>query len=162
MKKPIGIAFSLMGMLFVALLIPACAPTLGPKYVKPDKVQDNLGVVYIYRPTRFVGGGVSYDVKANGKTITTLYNGGYYPYFANPGELEISASTESTSSVTLDIKLAQSYFVKGWVGVGIFIGRPHLLIVETDVAEKEIVDCLLIPELKEGDKEKPKPVEEKK
>ena len=34
--------------------------------------------------------------------------------------------------------------------------------MEKDEAEKEIVDCLLIPELKEGDKEKPKPAEEKK
>jgi hypothetical protein len=162
MKKPIGIAFALIGMSLAALLLPACAPTLGPKYVKPDKVLDNVGVVYIYRPSKGIGGGVSYDVKANGKTITTLYNGGYYPYFANPGELEISATTESTSSVTLDVKPAQSYYVKGWVGIGFFIGRPHLLIVEKDVAEKEIVECKLIPELKEEDKENPKPAEEKK
>jgi hypothetical protein len=92
-----------------------------------------------------MGGGVSYDVKTGDTVITTLYNGGYYPYFSAPGEKEFWAQTESKSSVTLDVKTAQTYYIKGEVGVGFLVGRPHLMVVAPEIAETEIADCKLIP-----------------
>ena len=80
--------------------------------------------------------------------VTTLYNGGYYLYFPKPGEVEFWAKTESKSSVTLDIKPSQTYYIKGTVGVGLLVGRPHLMVVAPDVAEQEITKCKLIPEKK--------------
>ena len=44
------------------------------------------GVVYFYRPSRFVGGGVSFDIKEGDKVITTMYNNGYYTHQATEGE----------------------------------------------------------------------------
>lgn len=127
------------------LLLSSCA-TLGPVYQKTDKLPDNTGLVYLYRPSSFIGGGVAYDIKTgDNNVITTLHNGGYFPYFSNPGEVEFWAKTESRSSVTLDVKQGQVYYVKGTVGVGFFVGRPHLIVVPNDVGEKEIVDCKLIP-----------------
>ncbi len=107
-----------------------------------------MGLVYIYRPSSFVGGGVSYDVKVGETVITTLYSGGYYPYFAKPGELELWAKTEAKSAVTLDVKAGEVYYVKGTVGVGFLVGRPHLIVVPASVGEKEIAECKLIPETK--------------
>ena len=48
-------------------------------------------------------------------------------------------------SVTLDVKAGQTYYIKGEVGVGFLVGRPHLMVVAPDIAEKEIADCKLIP-----------------
>lgn len=136
-------------LLIGVLMLSGCA-TLGPVYNKVDKIPEGMGLVYIYRPSSFIGGGVSYDVKAGENTIiTTLYNGGYYPYYAKPGETEFWAKTESKSSVTIDIKPLQTYYIKGTVGVGILVGRPHLMVVSQDVAEQELTECKLIPEKKE-------------
>lgn len=147
--KKIGInSLTLTLLLLGIFLLPSCAPTLGPAFQKTEKISDNVGLVYIYRPSKFIGGGVSYDVRANGVVVTTLYNGGYYPYLAKPGEIEFSAKTESTSAVTIDIKAGQTYYIKGTVGIGIIVGRPHLMIVPAEVGEKEIVECKLIPEKK--------------
>jgi Protein of unknown function (DUF2846) len=126
------------------LLVTGCA-SLGPVYSKADKIPDNAGLVYFYRPSSFIGGGVSYDVKTGETVITPLYNGGYYPYFSAPGEKEFWAQTESKSSVTLDVKTGQTYYIKGEVGVGFLVGRPHLMVVAPEIAEKEIADCKLIP-----------------
>lgn len=126
------------------LLITGCA-SLGPVYSKVDKIPDNTGVVYLYRPPSFIGSGVSYDVKIGDTVITTLYNGGYYPYYSQPGEKEFWAKTESRSSVTLDVRPGETYYLKGTVGVGFFVGRPHLMIVAPEIAEKEIAECKLIP-----------------
>jgi hypothetical protein len=129
------------------LLITGCA-SLGPIYSKVDKIPDNTGIVYLYRPSSFIGGGVSYDVKIGDIVITTLYNGGYYPYYSQPGEKEFWAQTESKSSVTLDVRSGQTYYIKGTIGVGFIVGRPHLMVVAPEIAEKEISDCKLIPDNK--------------
>ncbi|MBI4490053.1 MAG: DUF2846 domain-containing protein [Deltaproteobacteria bacterium] len=144
----IRIAVFLVGV----VLISGCAPTLGLTFKKIDKVPERMGLVYIYRPSSFVGGGVSYDVKVGETVITTLYNGGYYPYFAKPGELELWARTEAKSAVTLDVKAGEIYYVKGTVGVGFFVGRPHLIVVPKSVGETEIAECQLIPETKVEEK----------
>lgn len=124
----------------------ACAPTLDQVYKKVEGFPSNKALVYIYRPSG-MGAAVYYDVKANGKVVTTLYSGSYYPFVTEPGEIEFSAKTEASDEVTLDAKPSQTYFLRGSVGLGFFVGHPHLTIVPADEAEQEIVDCKLLPEL---------------
>jgi hypothetical protein len=129
------------------LLITGCA-SLGPVYSKADNIPDNSGLVYFYRPSSIIGSASSYDIKNDDTVITTLYNGGYYPYFSPPGEKEFWAEIESKSSITLDVKAGQTYYVKGEIGVGFVFPRPHLMVVTPEIAEKEIADCKLIPDNK--------------
>lgn len=143
------------------ILLSGCA-TLGPAYQKADKGPDNTGLVYFYRPSGFVGGGVAYDIKTeDNNVVTTLHNGGYFPYYAKQGEREFWARTESRSSVTIDVKPGSVHFVKGTVGVGFFVGRPHLIVVPNEIAEKEIVECKLIPLPAAEDGKAPKENKEK-
>jgi hypothetical protein len=127
------------------LLMTGCITTLGPVYSKVDKIPDNVGLVYFYRPSALYQGGFSYDVKTGETVITSLKNGGYFPYFSPPGEIEFWARTETKSSVTLDVKAGQTYYIKGEVGAFILVPRPHLMVVAPEIAEKEIVKCYLIP-----------------
>lgn len=138
--------FLFLSLLFGFLPLLGCAT--GPAFTKIEEIPDDTGLVYIYRPGSAFGAGVSYDVKANGIPIMHLTPGGYYPYFAKPGEIEFSAKTESTSSLTLDVKTGQTYYIKGTVGIGILVGRPHLVLVSTEVGEKEILKCKLCGEKK--------------
>jgi hypothetical protein len=141
-KKKLIILIVLLGCLssFVG------CTSLGPIYKKVDTIPEGKGLVYLYRPGAFFGGGISYDVKVGDNVITTLYPGGYYPYFSNPGEIEFWGKTEARTAVTLDVKPGQIYYVKGTVGIGILVGRPHLIVVPPEEAEQEITDCKLIPE----------------
>jgi hypothetical protein len=50
--------------------------------------------------------------------------------------------------VTLDVKAGEVYYIKGTVGVGFFVGRPHLIVVPRAIAENEILECKLIPAAK--------------
>ncbi|NOY84233.1 MAG: hypothetical protein GXO96_05325 [Nitrospirae bacterium] len=134
---------------FLFLITLSGCANLGPVYRNVDSIPQKKGLVYIYRPSAFVGGGVSYNVKTGEKVITTLYSGGYYPYFSDPGEVEFWAKTESKSAVTLDVKTGETYYLKGTVGVGFLIGRPHLMFVTPDIAKTEIQRTKLIPEYQE-------------
>jgi hypothetical protein len=126
----------------LAILAAGCA-TLGPAYQKVGHIPADMAIVYIYRPGG-IGAAVTYDVKVGETVITSLSSGGYYPYLAKPGELELWARTESKSSVTLDVKPGQTYYVKGTIGIGFLVGRPRLQIVPEEEALKEIVECKLI------------------
>jgi len=127
-------------LLLVGLfLLSGCAT--GPKFTKIDVIPEDKAVVYIYRPASPIGAAVSYQVIANGTHIMPMVNGGYFVYYAKLGENEFSAATETLSSVTLDVKPGQNYYIKSSVGVGMFVGRPRFTIVPADVGEKEIADC---------------------
>lgn len=130
-----------IALLFVAVLLLASCAT-GRVYQKVDKIPDGMGVVYIYRTSGY-GRLVLPEVNANEAAITKLITGGYYPYFSKPGEVEFSAKTETKSSVTLYIKAGQTYYIRGSIVSGAFIGRPLLTLVSPKVGEKEIADCKL-------------------
>lgn len=125
-------------------LMSGCA-TLGSAYTPDSNAPKDKGTVYVYRPKAFGGGGISYTVSANGTEVSSLPSGGYFVYYAAPGETEFSAKTEAKTSVTLDVKPGQTYYVQGTIGMGVFVGHPHLTQVGNDVGAKEIVSCKLVP-----------------
>ncbi|HEY2591733.1 MAG TPA: DUF2846 domain-containing protein [Steroidobacteraceae bacterium] len=104
----------------------------------------NRAAVYLYRPGS-LGAALSPNVVANGVVLAPLPVHGYFVYDAAPGELTLTQHTEATTSVTLDVKTGETYYVKGSMGMGFFVGHPHLVIVSKDVAESEIKDCKLVP-----------------
>ena len=63
----------------------------------------------------------------------------------NPS-LRRGRKTEAKSSVTVALKPGEPKYVKGPVGVGFFIGRPNLSVVDPAIALSEIKECKLIPE----------------
>jgi hypothetical protein len=90
-----------------------------------------------------------FDVKASGKVVTTLVQGGYYAYITEPCQIEFSAfetgfmAPTSVSSITVDAKAGQAYYLKGAHGKGLG-GRAHLESVSTEVGVQEIVNCKVI------------------
>ena len=128
----------------LSLLLCGCA-TLGAKYAPDTSVPTNRAAVYLYRPG-FVGAAINPNVVANGVTLAPLPAHGYFVYYAAPGELTLTQHTEASTSVTLDVKAGETYYVKGSIGMGFFVGHPHLVIVSNDVAQSEIKDCKLVPQ----------------
>ena len=128
-------------VLFGIILITGCAT--GPSFKKVEAIPEGVGIVYIYRPVSPIGAGVSYDVRADGIPLVTLLSGEYFVHHAQPGEVEFSARTESISAITIDIKAGQTYYLKCTLSLGITVGRPQLVLVSSEVGEKEIAACKL-------------------
>jgi hypothetical protein len=127
------------------LLLSGCA-TLGPKFEAAPEGSADKAMIYVYREAGFIGGGVSYMVRVNDADVSTLPAGGYFLYLSTPGEVEISAKTEAKTSVTLDAKAGQTYYIKGTIGVGVFVGHPHLTVVDNEIGAAEIAKCSLVPD----------------
>lgn len=136
MKK---IFFSLSILYFMT----ACS-SLGHKFDRLQTPNENEAIIYYYRPSKFLGSGVYYDIKENGENVITLYNGGYYPHRTTEGNKFISAKTEATEQISFPVKNGEIYFVRGKVNMGIIIGQPSLKLVPKEKALKEIQNCRII------------------
>jgi hypothetical protein len=68
----------------------------GPKFNAIDILQKNQSLVYVYRPSAFIGSAILYDVHVKGVDgsdiiIGTLENGGYLKYISKPERVEFWA-----------------------------------------------------------------------
>lgn len=140
-KKNLLILVATIGATFI---FTGCGAK-GEKFGSFKLPTENKSMLYVYRPSSFVGGGVYYDINVNknndNEIIGTLRNGGFIEKEILPTEnVEVWAKTESKASVSLDMKPNEIYCVKGGVGVGFLVGRPNLEIVDKRLCEKEIID----------------------
>jgi hypothetical protein len=134
----------LLTSLLVMLALAGCASTPGRPFQPEAATPGDKALIYVYRDAGIMGGAVAYTVRINGVDVSKLPAAGYFPYRVAPGEVEVSAQTEAKSSVTIDAKAGQTYYVKGTIGVGFFVGHPHLVIVPPAVGAQEIAACNLV------------------
>jgi hypothetical protein len=126
------------------------ASTLGPGFQQTGTIPADKALIYIYRPGGLAGGlALPFGVKVNGKVLATLVQGGYYAYSGEPGQIEFTTfeigfmAPSSTSSITVDAKAGQAYYLKGSHGKGLG-GRAHLELVSPETGTNEIASCKLI------------------
>jgi len=129
------------------LFLSGCGAS-GQQFSQFATPKQDRGLVYVYRPSSFVGGGVYYDIHVTNPSNSDfiageLVNGSYVQIDIPSGESEIWGKTESKSSVTLDIKKGETYCVKGGVGIGFIVGRPNLEVVDMAICKTEIVETKL-------------------
>ena len=138
---------TLLGVV-IALTLTGCGAT-GPKFTAIEIPQKNQSLVYVYRPSSFMGAAMSYDIHVkdkddSDKVIGSLSNGGYIKYITKPEKVEFWAKTESTSSVTLDMKANTMYCIKGEINMGFIVGRPHLTIIDNKICKEELKETSAI------------------
>lgn len=81
------------------LLFSSCAANLkGPLFQPSAEASDAKALIYLYWPKEKLR--TEFTIKANGETITTLKNGGYFPLVVEPGEIKLSANVNFKMFVT--------------------------------------------------------------
>lgn len=128
--------------LFLATTLVGCGAT-GPIF-KPIAVPADKGVVYIYRESSFVGGGVYGTVSADKTPLTKIRNGGYFPFVANPGKVHFEVSTEATNEADVVVEAGKEKYLKTTVGMGLLVGHLKFSEVSPDIGKAEIKECQLL------------------
>lgn len=117
------------------------------KFQEVTSIPEGKAVIYIYRPGEFTGSAIHYGINANDVPISRvhLYNGGYFAYFVDPGQIILTAEVakESTTAV-VNAEAGQKYFVRGSIRTGTWVGRPYLETVDNAIGIREIVKCKLL------------------
>jgi len=124
----------------VAMLTGCASVSRQTTNVFPEPNPDK-GLVYFFREKKFKGMSISYNVKENGQVVGALANGTYFFVFADPGKHSYTASTEASSTRSLDIEAGKTYYIEAGVEMGLFTGRPSLKIA-SDVEAKSVLPNL--------------------
>jgi hypothetical protein len=129
--RPTEFALRFLILAIAGCLLSSCAAVQREAApTQADRPQAGKGLVIFYRERHFVGGAVSYKVLDNGTRIGGLPNGAYFVYQAKPGVHKFTAATEATDEKPLTVEAGKTYYVRGEVQMGVFVGRPHLIIVD--------------------------------
>lgn len=136
--------FSIIVAAGATMFLSGCGAS-GQQFTQFAKPQPDKGLVYVYRPSAFMGSGVYYDIHVTNPSAPDyvageLVNGSYVQIDVPVGENEVWGKTESKSSVTLDVKQGETYCVRGGVGIGFIVGRPNLEIVDMATCQAQIVE----------------------
>lgn len=85
------------------------------------------------------GTALHYDITIN-DSLLTRSNNNWIETITLPatGIPTLSAKTESTSSITLNLQPGYHYYIRCGVNLGVLVGRPTLEVVEPTVAKAEI------------------------
>jgi tetratricopeptide (TPR) repeat protein len=104
---------------------------------------NNKALVYVYRLPG--GAAIPLYLIANGKRLTTMIQGTYYPYIADPGAIEFTETALGPSvqcSCALNVTAGQIYYVKNTVQAGFFHGILELNQVSSEVGASEVKSCI--------------------
>lgn len=160
------IRLTLAASIAVALL-SGCAfnaptgPVFSPQTLSgPDKV-----LIYFYRPSgESFGHDRTYFLAVNGRKVTDLLHGGYFPYETSPGKLVLlsdvnkslrmmmplataaieAAANPDAAKLEMEVEAGKTYYIQMYPETHTFHFTPHLTLVTKEVGEKEIANCKLI------------------
>ena len=113
--------------------------TLSAKNVDEDEEIPgaDYAILYIYRPSG-ADMAINYDVKLNDSTIFRAANKSKkIVKIRKEGVQLLSAATETTESLELDIKFGHIYYIKTYLTMGVMVGRPVIEHLYNDFGERE-------------------------
>ena len=91
-----------------------------------------FATLYVYRNKKFAGSMISYALRMDnpemtGKVLQTVKNNSFFIVkLYNEGQTILWAKTETKSSVMVNVKYGQSYYLRCAVSMGIMAGRPRV------------------------------------
>lgn len=148
-KKAIG-KYRCMVLAYALIVLAAtgCSRATGVHYRPAEVLPKNQALVYLYFPD--VPEGLRWEtVRANGRPVVRLDDGGYYPLLIAPGVTTFSVNPWP-ATVTIALNNAEIYYLKLEV---IDLNPPHisryskgrrLSIVDKSVAEQEMRELRLM------------------
>jgi hypothetical protein len=143
--------------LIVVCLLSGCAT--GPRFAGPVAVPDGKAVVYVYRERRGLGSGGSPDIFINGEKVVKLISGGFYIYYADPGDVVFSnqfaigplgilwavvdriAEAKKRAILQFQAEAGKTYYVEWSLGYKVALREP-------EQASKILQDCSLLDSAK--------------
>jgi hypothetical protein len=138
MKIDREIATRLGVSILVMALAIGCA-VQGPDY-QSTPVAATKSAIYLYRPYHSFGSGLSPSVNCGDASIA-LGPGGFHKVTLEPGPVHCSVHTEVKTSIDLDARAGQTYYIRESLWIGFIVAHLHLDPKDSEEAASEIQDC---------------------
>jgi hypothetical protein len=142
-----------LGLFFIlsaVLMVSSCASTSQATTEKTQAAKEfkkvaDKGVVYLYRPGRFVAAAVSTAIKVNGQDAGGTGPGTFFRWELKPGTYVFSAKTsESAAAVEVDVKAGEHYFVMQNEHIGLNTTRVSMKLVDEKTGTNAVSGAKLL------------------
>lgn len=123
-------------------ILQGCGAT-GPKFREVVYPIENESVVYFYRPSEYVAGGLSPTVFDNGEPVSKLSNGGYFVHRVESGRHEFvtDSAMNIDKPLSFEINPREIHFIRLDYKSGVFTGTWMLNKIFEHQALEEIKEC---------------------
>lgn len=128
----------------VSLLLTNCGSrrAAGSGYNTPQapayELSDDCALLHIYRPGSMMGMAVSYHIHLDDEPLFKVKNKSKMTVkVTSEGLKTLWGRTETKEELPIEIKLGNEYYIRCGVGMGAFVGRPRIEIVNNAVGKTE-------------------------
>lgn len=129
----------LIAAIGLAIALSGCAS--GTKWTDAEAVKvpppRGQSRIVVFRDG-LLGAAVQPTVTVNGRGTGTCQPNGAFFVNVPPGRHEVTATTEVTNSVQVETAKGSTAYVQCSIGIGFFVGRPHLTPVTPAFGEKAV------------------------
>jgi hypothetical protein len=116
---------------------------------KQFESKSGKSLIYVYRESAFIAGGVKHKLQLDGKPIGEMIQGGYMVLEVVPGKHTLVARAENDAILNSTLEPGKNYYVKQELSDGLGLrSRTTLKIIPEETAKEEIKKCSLIQWLK--------------
>jgi hypothetical protein len=146
MKKRTSLMLILAGAML--MLVSACAsvPMAPPEMdmkAKNMSAPKDKALVYLYR-NESMGGAVKMTVNVDGRFAGQTASKTYFMWLLTPGKHEFASITENTSTLNLDAKAGETYYIWQEVKMGAWAARSNLQLVDKAKGKNGVEESKLI------------------
>ncbi|HEX4196341.1 MAG TPA: DUF2846 domain-containing protein [Caulobacteraceae bacterium] len=85
------------------------------------------GQVVFFRSWNILGAAISYIVREDKTELGEVTIGSYFVVPLDPGTHTFTVHSEVKDNLTLEVDAGETYYVQGSVGMGLVVGRPHIV-----------------------------------
>jgi hypothetical protein len=147
MKTNALYVFAILAVLLIAYSCASTSKATDDKSTaaKEFKKHPSKGIVYLYRPGRFVGAAASSQIKINGTDAGGTGPGTFFRWELTPGTYAFSAfTTESSTVIEVDVEANQHYFIRQDERLGLSSGRITMVLQDEAKGMKGVESCKLL------------------
>jgi len=128
-----------LAMMAAIVLLTNCGSQKNVAALSPDyQLTDDCALLHLYRPKTMIGFAVSYGVHLDDEDVFLAKNNSKTTVrITSAGLKTVWGQTEARSEVSVDIQLGHEYYVRCGLGMGAFVGRPRLVIVDNKEGKKQ-------------------------
>lgn len=135
--KNIFSRISFVSVLAVAISGCATGPKISESGAFKQSVPNGKAQIIVYRD-QLLGVAIQPAVNFNGQEVGRCIPNGAFNLFVSPGSHELSATTETTTTIRINAIANRTAYVKCSISFGVFVGRPSWELMPPNIGASEI------------------------
>ena len=149
MNRRMSLSVMLAGIMLMMVSACASVPLAPPEMdmkAKKMTAPKNKALVYLYRHESF-GAAMKMTVNVDGKYMGQTASKTYFMWLLKPGKHSVDSVTENRSSINLNARAGNTYYIWQEVKMGLLSARSKLHLVDREKARDDMEKCKLIAEV---------------